>query len=36
MAQQRGVSFNKAKEDFVGWVPLKRPQEPVDVANIVA
>ena len=36
MAKQRGVSFNKAKDDFVSWVPLKRPQEPVDVANMVA
>jgi NAD(P)-dependent dehydrogenase (short-subunit alcohol dehydrogenase family) len=35
MAKQRGVSFNQAKEDFVSWVPLKRPQEPVDVANMV-
>ena len=36
MAAQRGVSFNQAKDDFVSWVPLKRPQEPVDVANMVA
>jgi NAD(P)-dependent dehydrogenase (short-subunit alcohol dehydrogenase family) len=36
MAKQRGVSFDKAKEDFVAWIPLNRPQEPVDVANMVA
>jgi NAD(P)-dependent dehydrogenase (short-subunit alcohol dehydrogenase family) len=36
MAKQRGVSFNQAKDDFVSWIPLKRPQEPVDVANMVA
>jgi len=36
MAKQRGVSFNQAKDDFVSWVPLQRPQEPVDVANMVA
>jgi NAD(P)-dependent dehydrogenase (short-subunit alcohol dehydrogenase family) len=36
MAKERGVSFNQAKDDFVGWIPLKRPQEPSDVANMVA
>jgi enoyl-[acyl-carrier-protein] reductase (NADH) len=30
------VSFNQAKDDFVSWIPMKRPQEPVDVANMVA
>ena len=36
MAKQRGVTFDQAKKDFVSWVPLNRPQEPVDVANMVA
>jgi NAD(P)-dependent dehydrogenase (short-subunit alcohol dehydrogenase family) len=36
MAKQRGVSFDQAKKDFVGWVPMQRPQEPTDVANMVA
>ncbi len=36
MASQRGVTFEKAKSDFVSWVPLGRPQEPTDIANMVA
>ncbi len=36
MAAQRGVSFTQAKDDFVGWIPMKRPQEPKDIANMVA
>jgi len=36
MAKQRGVAFEQAKRDFVSWVPLNRPQEPADVANMVA
>jgi enoyl-[acyl-carrier-protein] reductase (NADH) len=36
MAKQRGVSFDQAKKDFVGWVPMQRPRELTDVANMVA
>jgi len=36
MAKQGGISFAQAKENFVSWVPMKRPQEPQDIANMVA
>lgn len=36
MADAAGVSVAEAKTNFVGNIPLKRPQEPQDVANMVA
>jgi NAD(P)-dependent dehydrogenase (short-subunit alcohol dehydrogenase family) len=36
MADAAGVSVTEAKTNFVGNIPLKRPQEPQDVANMVA
>lgn len=36
MADAAKVSYEKAKADFLGGIPLGRPQEPEDVANMVA
>ena len=36
MAHAANVPVEKAKSDFIGNIPLNRPQEPEDIANMVA
>ena len=36
MADEAGVSFDEAKKNFIGNIPLGHPQEPEDIANMFA